>query len=179
MMKCSVFIATSLDGYIADSEGGIDWLASANLEGEDYGYQVFADATDVLIMGRNTFEKVMSFPQWPYGDKPVVVVSRAMAQLPDTTPSSVELTHEEPHELIAKLQQRGFEHAYIDGGQLIQSFLAQGLIHSMTLTTLPMTLGAGIPLFQANGKALLQTWQLQGQQAFENGVVQSVYQMKA
>lgn len=179
-MQCSVFIATSVDGFIAKADGDIDWLSLAHLEGEDYGYQAFADSTGVLVMGRNSFDKVMSFPQWPYGDKPVVVVSRGLRELPADAPPSVELSREQPQALAAGLQQRGFQHAYLDGGQLIQSFLAAGLIDDMVLTTLPITLGSGIPLFAAATLPVLasheQRWQLLSHQIYSNGVLQRHYQ---
>lgn len=174
-MKCSVFIATSLDGFIADHQGRVDWLELANLDGEDYGYQAFADDTDVLVMGRNSFETVMGFGQWPYSDKPVIVMSRSLVQLPNGTPASVTLSQLTLAELMLELQHKGFQHAYIDGGRLIQSFLAEDLLDELIVTTLPVTLGQGSPLFSPASVPLLQRWSLQGCQTYSNGVVQRHY----
>ena len=146
----SVFIATSLDGFIAKAGGELDWLDAANAtvpEGEDCGYSAFMDSIDVLIMGRNTYEKVFSFGTWPYGRKPVIVLSRHTMEIPDALTPTVSHSSESPTALCDRLSQEGAQRLYIDGGNTIQRFLAEGLIHDLTITIIPIILGNGIPLF--------------------------------
>lgn len=148
--RCSVYIATSLDGFIARADGSIDWLMDANANvpaGEDCGYATFMSSIDAIVMGRATFEQVLMFPEWPFGSMPVVVVSRTMQTLPPNTPNTVRLSHETPTELLARLATEGVKRVYVDGGKTIQSFLAEGLITDITITTIPILLGSGLPLF--------------------------------
>lgn len=148
--KVSVFVATSLDGFIARKDGSLDWLDKANEKmpaGEDCGYQPFIDSVDVLVMGRNTFEKVLSFNEWPHGDKRVIVLSSTMAHLPSLTEGKVELANEKPRDLIERLEREGVRSIYVDGGVTIQKFIREGLVDEITITTIPVLLGEGIPLF--------------------------------
>jgi dihydrofolate reductase len=150
--KCSVFIATSLDGYISRSDGSIDWLNGANAllpPGEDCGFAIFMTTVDALVMGRHTFEMAMSFDPWPYGSLPVVVLSTRLKVLPARTPATVSLFSGSPEALVLDLAGRGLNRLYIDGGLTIQSFLAAGLIDEITITTIPVLLGTGKPLFGA------------------------------
>lgn len=149
---CSVFVATSLDGYIAREDGRIDWLERANAvvpPGEDCGYREFFDSVDALVMGRGTFELAVTFDPWPYGGKRVVVMTRAPATLavPTALSASVSATGESPAALVARLSAQGAKHLYVDGGRTIQSFLAAGRIDRITITTVPVLLGSGLPLF--------------------------------
>ena len=149
-VKASVFIATSLDGFIARSDGSVDWLDQANAcvpEGEDCGYKDFIKTVDVLVMGRNTFEKVLTFGEWPYGDKAVVVLSRRGVVIPTSLSTSVSSSNETPERLVERLSSGGAQHLYVDGGQTIQSFLNAGLISEITITEIPILLGAGKSLF--------------------------------
>jgi dihydrofolate reductase len=149
-IKCSVFIATSLDGFIARSDGSIDWLNAANAvvpPGEDCGYKAFMSTVDTLVMGRNTFEQVLTFGEWPYGDTPVVVMSHRASPLPSNAPQTVTSSQETPTDLVARLCAQGKRHLYIDGGITIQSFLSERLINTLTITVIPILLGAGKPLF--------------------------------
>ena len=149
-IKCSVFIATSLDGFIARSDGSIDWLNAANAvvpPVEDCGYKAFISAVDTIVMGRNTFEQVLAFGEWPYGDTPVVMMSHRASPLPSNAPQTVTSSQEAPTDLVAKLRSQGKRHLYIDGGITIQSFLAERLINELTITVIPILLGTGKPLF--------------------------------
>lgn len=149
-IKCSVFIATSLDGFIARSDGSIDWLNAANAvvpPVEDCGYKAFISAVDTIVMGRNTFEQVLTFGEWPYGDTPVVVMSHRASPLPSNAPQTVTSSQEAPTDLVAKLRAQGKRHLYIDGGITIQSFLSERLINELTITVIPILLGTGKPLF--------------------------------
>jgi dihydrofolate reductase len=179
MSKCSVFIATSLDGYISRTDGGIDWLEKANSaipKGEDCGYGEFMSGVDALVMGRNTFEQVLTFPAWPYGDTPVVVLSRSLVSLPGKVPATVSLSSEQPARLVERLANKGLRRLYVDGGITIQAFLAAGLIDEMTITVIPVLLGSGKPLFGAlPGDVELE---LLSSRAFEFGFVQSKYRVR-
>lgn len=146
--KNSVFIATSLDGYIADQNGGIDWLhAIPNPEGIDMGYNEFTSRIDALVMGRKTFETVCGFgTDWPY-QKPVFVLSNTLTTIPEKLKDRVELVQGPIAPLLKNLHQRKFFRLYIDGGRTIQSFLEEDQIDEMVITTIPFLLGGGIPLF--------------------------------
>ena len=133
--KCSVFIATSLDGFISRMDGSIDWLDEANTrvpKGEDCGYAHFMSTVDALVMGRHTIDLAKSFGEWPYGQTPVFVLSSHMTSLPVGIPKSVHLSSEAPAELVARLSAQGIKHLYIDGGVTIQRFLAAALIDEIT-----------------------------------------------
>jgi len=150
-VKVSVYIATSLDGFIARRDGALDWLDEANTtvpDGEDCGFSAFIDSVDVLIMGRKTYEKVLSFGlAWPYGRTPVVVLSHNPIAFPSNVPDTVTHSSEPARDLVERLYDAGIEHVYVDGGSTIQGFLSEGLIDEITLTVIPVILGDGIPLF--------------------------------
>jgi dihydrofolate reductase len=147
-VKASVFIGISLDGFIAREDGGIDWLhESGGDPGEDYGYGAFFDSVDALVMGRNTFDLVLTFPEWPYGTKPVIVLTSRPLEIPGALADRVSTLSGPPEEIVRRLGERGLTHVYVDGGKTIQSFLAAGLIQRMTITRLPILIGTGIPLF--------------------------------
>ena len=146
--KNKVFIATSLDGYIADKDGGIDWLHSIpNPENIDMGYEEFTSQIDALVMGRTTFETVCAFDMdWPY-KKPVFVLSNSLTKIPDEYEGKAVLVKGTLKEILHKIYSKGYYRLYIDGGRTIQSFLNEDLIDEMTITIIPYLLGAGIPLF--------------------------------
>jgi dihydrofolate reductase len=147
---CSVFVATSLDGYIARKDGSIDWLLQANRlmpAGEDCGYAKFFASVDALVMGRNSYEMVQSFTPWPYGGKRVVVLSRLNVPIPSELVRSVTSSSAEPVQVVTQLAAEGARHLYIDGGKTIQRFLRADLIDDITITVIPVLLGAGRPLF--------------------------------
>ena len=142
-----VYIATSLDGYIARKDGNLDWLMeSPNPENSDYGFSAFMDSIDGILMGRNTFETVAEFDPWPY-PKPVFVLSSTMKKLPDGFQDKAKLVSGDLKEVIESLNSEGIGKIYIDGGKTIQSFLEQDLIDEMIITRVPLLLGSGIPLF--------------------------------
>ena len=148
--RCSVFVAASLDGFIARPDGGIDWLDRVNAgapPGEDFGFAQFIASVDALVMGRHTFEQALTFGEWPYGAMPVVVLSHSLRRLPAGVPATVSVSSESPADLVLRLTAEGARHLYIDGGLTIQSFLAAGLIDELTVTVVPVLLGAGKPLF--------------------------------
>ena len=143
-MTVSVFIATSLDGYIARPDGGLDWLPESP---EPHGYDEFIASVDALVMGRMTFEKVLTFGAWPYGDRRVVVLSSRPVDLAPAAGGVVEQMGGDPAEIVSKLAATGARRLYIDGGITIQRFLRAGLVHRLIITRVPVLLGAGIPLF--------------------------------
>src|SRR4028118_842279 len=148
-IKASVFIATSLDGFIARADGDLDWLSSgegASTE-QDYGYQEFMDSVDTIVIGRNTFEPVLTFDTWPYSGKKVVVLSRRPSAVPPHLTDSVEWLSLPPQRLVERLAAQGAAHLYVDGGKTIQGFLSAGLIDELTITRIPVLLGTGVPLF--------------------------------
>jgi dihydrofolate reductase len=144
MVKASVFIAASVDGYIARTNDDLDWLPADDVE--EHGYEAFMASVDALVIGRRTFEKVLTFGAWPYGEKPVFVLSTR--ELPPPPPGAVvEHLSGEPADILARLEGRGLRHVYVDGGITIQKFLAAGLIQRLVITRIPVLLGSGIPLF--------------------------------
>ena len=148
--KCSVFIATSLDGFISRDDGCIDWLIKANAlvrPGEDGGYKSFISTVDGLIMGRNSYEKVLSFDEWPYRNIPVVVLSSQTITIPEQLRPFVSSSAETPTALVQRLSKQETKHLYIDGGMTIQGFLANNLINEMTIILVPVLLGSGRSLF--------------------------------
>ena len=174
--KASVFIATSLDGFIARSNGDIDWLMEANKvipSGEDCGYGEFIETVDVIVMGRHTFEQVVGFDQWFYGDKRMIVMSSGHVEIPSHLRATVSASSESPRVLVERLAHEGAHHLYVDGGITIRRFLAERLIDEMTITTIPILLGEGLPLFGPLPEDLPMTHLRT--RAYEFGFVQSVY----
>ena len=179
----SVYIATSLDGYIATLDGSVDFLdqfqTSASAEDGDMGFSEFMSSVDLLIMGHNTFDKVISFGDdvWPYGDKQVWVWSRhpSLVKIPQIRANNVVALSAAPHELLKMAKQKGYLHAYVDGGSTIQQFLQQDCIDDLILTTAPLLLGEGIPLFKQAPKLSLE---YVSTRSFSTGLVQSHYRVK-
>lgn len=155
-MKCSVYIATSADGYIAALDGGVDWLHTAgksdvDMGSEDMGFQAFMNSVDCMIMGRKCMEMISSMDltaeQWPYGTMPIVVLSNTLKEAPENLQGKVEMYSGDLNELMSQLENRGLKHAYIDGGATITAFLNLQLINEMIITKVPVILGEGLPLF--------------------------------
>ncbi len=158
-MKCSVFIATSVDGYIATENGGVDWLHTAgNQEADmgaspdpDMGFSRYINSVDCMIMGRKCMDMISSMnltpEQWPYGDTRIFALSNTVKEAPENLQGTVEMYSGEISALVSRLEKEGFNHAYIDGGTTITSFINLKLINEMTITLAPVLLGAGKPLF--------------------------------
>jgi dihydrofolate reductase len=146
-MTNNVFVGTSLDGFIAGKDGDLGWLNEIpNPSKSDYGYAEFIENIDAYVMGRNTFDVVLGFGNWPY-KKPVFVLSNTLDKVPVELEGKVEIVNGDLRTLVAMLKNLGYENLYIDGGKVIQSFLKEDLIDEMTLTRIPILLGEGIPLF--------------------------------
>jgi dihydrofolate reductase len=177
--RASAFIATSLDGFIARADGSLDWLDDAQAlipEGEDCGYLEFMASIDGLVMGRHTFERVLGFDPWPYGNTPVYVMSHAPVAIPVALSKSVHSVQSTPERLAAQLGRDSFRHLYVDGGQTIQGFLRAGLLDDITVTVIPVLLGAGRPLFGPLNRDVELT--LMRSRAYEFGFVQSTYRVE-
>jgi dihydrofolate reductase len=169
--RCSVYIATSLDGYIARPDGGLDWLSRFEQSGEDYGYKAFFDSVDALVIGRKTYDVVLAFEKWPYEDKRCIVVTHAVPT-GAATPKHGETFHSGPLEvLLDRLAGEGVRRIYVDGGALIRSFLGADLVDDVTLSVIPVLLGAGIPLFGGVERRMT----LASSRSFPSGLVQLCY----
>ena len=172
-----VFIAVSVDGYIARADGGIDWLEKYATGDEDTAYGAFMNSVDGLVMGRGTFEKALSFAAWPFA-KPVIVLSGTLSQreLPADLIGKVRVSSLAPAPLMQALAAEGWNRAYVDGGKVVQSFLKEGLISDMILTRVPVLLGNGIPLFdRMEGDVALRHVRTV---TFASGLVQSRYELE-
>jgi dihydrofolate reductase len=169
-MKASVFIGTSLDGFIARVNGDFDFLPPGG--GEPHGYEEFMATVDALVIGRKTFETVLAFATWPYGAKPVFVLSTAaLADAP--AGAVVERMSGDPADIAKRLAARGIRHVYVDGGITIQRFLQAGLVQRLIITRVPVLIGTGIPLFGALPRDIILEHVATRQYA--SGLVQSEY----
>ena len=176
MTTAHVFIATSLDGYIARPDGDIDWLLARDDASEDHGYTTFIADKRAIVMGRGTYEKALSFDGWPYA-QPVVVLTRTLTQVPQALRGRVRFSDQAPSALMQEFAQQGIDRVYVDGGQVVQAFLRAGLVTDMVLTVVPVLIGAGKPLFGAlTGDVSLA---LTGSRHFASGLVQSTYRVLA
>jgi dihydrofolate reductase len=176
-IKCSVFIGTSLDGYIAHKNGDIDFLSVGDEGGssQDYGYKEFFDSIDTLVIGRGTYEVVLGFDEWGYGEKRVVVLSSGSPPVPAHLADRVQVMTGTPGKIVKQLEKAGARHLYVDGGVTIQGFLRAGLIDELIITRLPILIGEGIPLF-GNLERDVRLEHL-STRSYENGYVQSHYRV--
>lgn len=171
--RCAVFIATSLDGFIARRDGGLDWLATVERPGEDYGFQAFLDGVDAVAVGAATYRVVLGFEgPWPWAGKRVVVLTHR----PPPAPRADETFFAgDPAALVEALGAGGVRRVYVDGGAVVSQFLAAGLVDELTISVLPVLLGDGIRLFQGalpeRGLTLLSS------RAFPSGLVQGTYRV--
>lgn len=172
--KNSVFIAASIDGYISDKNGGIDWLNTIpNPNNDDMGYFEFMQSVDALIMGRKTFETVLGFGiEWPY-KKPVFILSNTLNEIPLNLKEKVFLIKGSLKNVLSEIYSKGYHNLYIDGGTTIQSFLKEGLIDEMIITTIPILLGGGAPLFSDLNDSML--FHLEKSKVYLNQIVQNHY----
>jgi dihydrofolate reductase len=174
MITGHIFIATSLDGYIAREDGDIEWLLRHDASGEDHGYNDFIREIDAIIMGRGTFETVRDIKPWFYS-RPVLVLSATLANqpVPADLVGKVRFTEKSPQQAMAMLEVEGCRRVYVDGGRVIQSFLSEGLISDLVVTRVPILLGSGRPLFGS----LTHDIRLAhvSTRPFPSGLVQSTY----
>jgi dihydrofolate reductase len=170
----SVFIGTSVDGFIARKNDDLDFLPEGG--GEPHGYNEFMASVDALVIGRRTYEKVLTFGAWPYGSKRVVVLSSRPIDLSVVRGGVVEQMAGEPAEIVAQLAARGVHNLYIDGGVTIQRFLRAGMIQRLIITRVPVLIGDGVPLFGT----LLHDIRLRhiATRHYPSGLVQSEYDVE-
>jgi dihydrofolate reductase len=172
-MKTTVYIATSLDGFIARKDGNLDWMLNIeNPTNEDYGYADFMSTIDAIVMGRGTFEKVLTFSSWPYEQK-VFVLSTTRKDAPKNLKGKVSLLSMLPKELLSHLTKEGFSSIYVDGGKTIQNFLREDLIDKLIVTKIPVLIGSGIPLFNDLPRDL--SFKHIETKTYPNGLVKSHY----
>jgi dihydrofolate reductase len=174
-MKVLVYIGTSLDGFIARKDGNIDWLVQfANEEAID-AYNEFINRVEAIVIGRGSFEKVLSFPSWPY-EKEVFVLSTSIKQVPDRAKGKVTILSMKPAELISYLSGKGISSIYVDGGQVVQEFLKEGLVDELIISKAPVLIGSGIPLFGFLDRDL--SFKHIRTMVQSNGLVRSYYERK-
>jgi dihydrofolate reductase len=173
-VRASVFVGTSLDGFIARADGGLDFLDAGG--SEPHGYEEFMASVDALVIGRKTYETVLGFGGWAYGQKPVFVLSsRPIAPAPSG--AVLERLSGAPRDIVAQLAARGIQHIYVDGGVTIQRFLRAGLIDHLIVTRVPVLIGAGIPLFGSLDSDI--TLRHVATRQYAGGLVQSEYVVAA
>ena len=171
-MKTSVYIGTSLDGFIARMDGNIDWLTQYANDDAIHAYQEFINGIDAIVIGRGTFEKILTFPSWPY-EKKAFVLSTSLKQLPGTLKDKATLLSMKPKELLSYLAGMDFSSIYVDGGKVIQYFLKEDLIDDLIISRVPVLIGNGIPLFGfLNGDLKFKHMRTEIQ---SNGLVRSYY----
>lgn len=169
--KVSIYIACSIDGYIARSDGDLEWLHYGHSGDEDYGFKEFTRTIDAVIMGRNTYEVVAGFDEWAYKGKRVIVLSRTLKNVRN----EAELFSGELTELLAKLYDENITHVWIDGGVTVSKFLEAGLVDEMTISLIAMVLGSGIPLFGAMNQE--HKCRLLSTHSYPSGLVQLKYEV--
>lgn len=172
LVKGSVFVGVSVDGFLARHDDRLDFLPEGG--GEEHGYTEFMASVDALVIGRKTYEVVLRFPAWAYGRKPVYVLStKPLAPAPEG--AVVERMSGEPAEIAAMLDARGVRHAYVDGGETIQAFLRAGLIQRLIVTRVPVLIGEGISLFGSTGRDI--ALRHVATRAYASGLVTSEYEV--
>lgn len=167
-LRCSAFLALSLDGFLAREDGSVDWLASVERPDEDYGFAAFAAGVDAFVIGRETYETCLGFPTWPYEGRRFFVVTHR----PLVAGHGERAIAGSVAELIATLEAQGVTHAYVDGGTLVRQFLAAGRLDELTISTLPILLGRGRALFGPDAE---RGCTLLSSRVFASGLVQSHY----
>ena len=176
-MKTSVFVGVSVDGYLARPNGELDFLDAGG--DEPHGYEEFIATVDTIVMGRKTFEIVLGFGTWPFGEKPVVVLSTRPVELSTAAARGGRVEHMSgsPADIVARLSGRGIQHVYVDGGITIQGFLRAGLVNRLVITRVPVLIGSGVPLFGA----VLKDVPLRhvATKTFRGGLVQTEYEITA
>ena len=174
-MKTTAYIGTSLHGFIARKDGEIDWLIQFDSPEINQSYTEFVSDIDAIVIGRGTFEKVLTFPTWFYQQK-VFVLSTQIKQIPDYLKEKVTVLSMKPKELLLYLSDKGYSKLYVDGGKVIQSFLINDLLDELIITRVPVLIGDGIPLFGRLEHDI--TFNHMQTKIFSNGLVMSRYEKK-
>lgn len=169
--KVSIYIATSIDGYIARKDGNLDWLQFGHEGDEDYGFKKFIESVDALILGRKTYQVVSQFGDWPYKGKRVIVLSHSLKEVRE----EAELFCDKITDLLSKLYSEGIRHIWVDGGITASKFLEAGLVDELTISKIAMILGSGIPLFNMMNKE--HECRLISTKSYPSGLVQLKYDL--
>jgi len=169
--QISIYIAMSIDGYIARKNGGLDWLEYGHLGDEDYGFKKFIGSVDAIVLGRNTYEVVSSFDKWPYEGKKVIVLSNTLNRVR----KEAELFCGQLTDLASMLHSEGFKRVWVDGGITVSKFLEAGLVDDITISIIAMVLGSGIPLFSTMNQE--HKCRLISTQSYSSGLVQLKYEV--
>lgn len=169
--KVSIYIATSIDGYIARKDGNLDWLHYGHTGDEDYGFKAFINGIDALILGRNTYQVVSGFDEWPYKGKRVIVLSHTLKEVR----KEAELFCGQLPELLSKLHFENIKHVWVDGGITASKFLEAGLVDELTISVIAMVLGSGIPLFDVMNRE--HKCRLISAKPYPSGLVQLKYEV--
>lgn len=169
--KISIYIGTSIDGYIARKDGNLDWLHYGHEGDEDYGFKKFINSVDTLILGRNTYQVVSGFDDWPYKDKKVIVLSDTLKEVR----KEAQLFCGELTDLLTNLHSEGTKHVWVDGGITVSRFLEAGLVDEITISIVAMILGSGISLFSVMNKD--HKCRLAHSQSYPSGLVQLKYEI--
>lgn len=169
--KISIYIASSIDGYIARKDGSIDWLEYGHVGDEDYGFKKFINNIDALVLGRNTYEVVSGFDEWPYKGKRVIVLSHTLKKVR----KEAELFCGQLSHLASLLYSDGIKHVWVDGGITVSKFLEAGLVDDITISVISVVLGSGIPLFSTMDKE--HKCRLISTQSYPSGLVQLKYEL--
>ncbi len=169
--QISIYIAMSIDGYIARKNGGLDWLEYGHTGDEDYGFKKFINSVDALVLGRNTYEVVSGFDKWPYEGKKVIVLSNSL----NTVRNEAELYCGHLTELVSLLHSEGIKRVWVDGGITVSRFLEAGLVDDITISVIAMVLGSGIPLFSTMNRE--HKCRLISNQSYPSGLVQLKYEV--
>jgi len=168
----SVFVGVSVDGFLARANGSLDFLPE---EPEPHGYDEFVASVEAIVIGRKTFETVLGFGTWPYGDKRVVVLSSRPIDLSVVVGGVVEQMAGSPAQIVSRLAESGAHHLYVDGGLTIQRFLRAGLVQRLIVTRVPVLIGEGIPLFGSLPRDIRLIHV--ATRSFPSGLVQSEYEV--
>lgn len=167
------YVAASLDGFIASEDGGVDWLSTVDVDGEDYGYDAFYASIDALLMGRSTFDQIVDFGEWPYAGKPTwVCTSDPSGEAPD----EVTLSSRSPVGLVGEIGQSGHETVWlVGGGAMAGALLEAHMIDTVLISVIPTVLGRGIPLFRSS--ATLVDAELVSSNPYPSGLIQNAYRL--
>jgi dihydrofolate reductase len=174
MTKVTLYIAASLDGYIARNDGGIDWLSILDTEGEDFGYTAFYESIDAIVLGSKTYEVGLGFNQWPYPEKKSFVFTQRHFQ---SDREDVVFVSEPVKQVLADIEAQGFKNIWlVGGGALINSFLQHSLIDEYIISTIPIILGGGVRLFPAPSPE--EKLELINSIQYPSGLLQAHYRRK-
>jgi dihydrofolate reductase len=169
-----LYIAASVDGYIARSNGGTDWLSIVEREGEDYGYAAFYESVDAIVMGSKTYELALSFGEWPYSGKKSFIFTRRDFK---SDREDVMFVSDTVNHVLTRMKAQGFKKIWlVGGGALTSSFFQRGLIDEYIISTIPIILGQGIPLFLPSGRE--EKLDLIALKQYPSGLVQAHYRNK-